>query len=174
MQSIARIGFEPSGTHTPGEEVMTQLTTTTATSNGKPAAKKKTRSRAGTRRLITPEDMKCFILVSDVQVSPGGDRVLFTRQHLGEKNKKLNNLWMVDAKGGKPRQFTSGGADGHGRWSPDGKRIAFISGREKPIQQVFIMDADGGEARALTKFPEGTISGFKWSPDGTSLAVTLP
>ncbi|MFG0252621.1 MAG: S9 family peptidase [Phycisphaerales bacterium JB038] len=152
---------------------MTQTTATTATSNGKPTTRKKGGSRAKQRRLITAEDMKCFVLVSDVQVCPCGDRLLFTRQHLGEKNKKVNNLWLVDAEGVAPRQFTSGGADGHGRWSPDCKRIAFVSGREKPIQQIFLMEAEGGEAKALTKFPPGSIGGFKWAPDGQSLAVTF-
>jgi len=117
--------------------------------------------------------MKRFVLVSDAQIAPDGSRVLFTRQHVGEKDGKKTNLWIFDIKAGQPRQFTAGDEDAHGRWSPDGKRIAFIRGRDKPNPQIYVMGIEGGEAAALTKFPEGTIRNFKWAPDGKSLAVVF-
>jgi acylaminoacyl-peptidase len=149
---------------------MTQTLSETPATGKKKTTKKSTR-KSTKKRLMTPEDMRCFILVSDAQISPDGERILFKRQHLGEKNDKKDNLWIVDAAGGAPRQFTTGGKDGHGRWSPDGRRIAFISGRDKRKPQLYVMNAEGGEATPLTKFPEGTIREFKWSPDGKSLAV---
>ncbi len=151
---------------------MTQTLSDTPARSGKKSTKK-TAPKAAKKRLITPEDMRCFIVSSDAQISPDGARVLFTRQHLGEKNEKKSNLWLVSAEGGEPRQFTTGDKDSHGRWSPDGKRIAFISGRDKPKPQLYLMNVEGGEATALTKFPEGTIRAFKWSPNGTSLAVAF-
>jgi len=144
------------------------MTTTKTKSNTRKPAKKRTR-----KRRITPEDMKRFILVSDPQISPDGEKVLFTRQHAAEKNEKHNNLWIAETASGKTRQFTSSGKDGNGRWSPDGSKVAFISNRVKAHPQIYLMDSSGGEAVALTRFPEGTISGFKWSPDGRSLAVTF-
>ncbi|MCH8273753.1 MAG: S9 family peptidase [Armatimonadetes bacterium] len=137
-----------------------------------PAAKQAPK-RGPRKRKITPEDILKFHLVSDPQISPEGRRVLFSKKHVGEKNEYVTNLWVVDADGGEPRQFTSGGKDGHGRWSPDGTRMAFLSGREKPKAQIFVMSAQGGEAVALTKFPEGAIGEFRWSPDGSKIAVTF-
>jgi dipeptidyl aminopeptidase/acylaminoacyl peptidase len=123
------------------------------------------------RRTVVPEDLLKFHLVADPQISPDGTTVLFSRKHVGEKNNYVSNLWTVSASGGDPKQFTSGGKDGHGRWSPDGKTVAFISGREEAKPQVYLIPADGGEAQKLTTFPEGSLAAFKWSPDGTLLAV---
>jgi Tol biopolymer transport system component len=87
------------------------------------------------------------------------------------KNEYATNLWTVPIDGGEPRQFTSGNKDSHPRWSPDGQRIAFISGREKHSPQIYLIDRSGGEAVKLTNFPEGSLSGFRWSPDGSVIAV---
>jgi dipeptidyl aminopeptidase/acylaminoacyl peptidase len=127
-------------------------------------------------RPITPEDLLRLHVVADPQISPDGATILFVEKHVGEKNDYETNLWLVAAdssrgKAAEPRQFTSGKRDAHGRWSPDGKQIAFISARDKPKPQIFLMAATGGEAAPLTKFPEGTIKSFKWSPDGRMLAV---
>ncbi|MCW5946578.1 MAG: S9 family peptidase [Fimbriimonadales bacterium] len=131
------------------------------------------RPKGPSKRPVAPEDLTRYILCSDPQISPDSRHVLFTRKHVGEKNDSVSNLWICDATGGKPRQFTQGGKDGQGRWSPDGTRIAFISGREKPNPQIFLISAEGGEAAKLTSFPEGSIGDFKWSPDGKKLALTF-
>ena len=133
-------------------------------------------SRAQSRRPITPEDLLRLHVVADPQISPDGSAILFVEKHVGEKNEYETNLWVVAVDGSaksaaEPRQFTSGKRDSQGRWSPDGKQIAFISARDKPKPQIYLMAAAGGEATPLTKFPEGTIKSFKWSPDGLRLAV---
>jgi dipeptidyl aminopeptidase/acylaminoacyl peptidase len=136
---------------------------------------------AGKRELrpITPEDLLHLRVPADPQISPDGSTILFVEKHVGEKNDYETNLWLVAADGsraslpGEPRQFTSGKRDSHGRWSPDGAKIAFISARDKPKPQVFLMAATGGEATPLTRFPEGSIKTFKWSPDGRMLAVVF-
>ncbi|MEJ2110768.1 MAG: S9 family peptidase, partial [Acidobacteriota bacterium] len=51
--------------------------------------------------------------------------------------------------------------------------IAFIRGRDTPNPQIYIISVEGGEAAALTHFPEGSIRSFKWAPDGKSLAVAF-
>ncbi|MCH8260065.1 MAG: PD40 domain-containing protein, partial [Planctomycetes bacterium] len=131
-------------------------------------------ARAAKRRAITPEDLLRFQSIADPQISADGESIVFVKKHIGEKNEYVSNLWIVDTNGrDAPRQFTSGSKDSYPRWSPDGTRIAFISGRDKPKPQLFTISAAGGEAVALTMFDEGSIGAFKWSPDGTMLAISF-
>ena len=130
-------------------------------------------SRRARKRRITPEDLLRIVLVGDPQVSPDGSRILFQRKHQGDKNETVANLWMVPAAGGDPVPFTGGGKDGRGRWSADGSRIAFVRSSKDGGAQVFTIPADGGEAVALTSFPEGSIGTLAWSPDGTRIAVSF-
>jgi dipeptidyl aminopeptidase/acylaminoacyl peptidase len=129
-------------------------------------------SRARKRRRIAPEDLLRLQTVSDPRIAPDGSLIVFVKRHV-EKNEYVSNLWAVSARGGPPRQFTSGGKDSSPRWSPDGRWLAFIGGREKHQPQLYKMRAAGGEAVPLTSFPEGAISGFKWSPDGKRIAVSF-
>ncbi len=125
---------------------------------------------ASHRTPITPADLEQIVVPSHPQISPDGRTVLYTRQHAGPKNTKATNLWAVPSEGGTPRIMTSSDKDGHGRWSPDGSQIAFISGRDGGCVQIRLLPSDGGESRALTSLPDGSIAGFKWSPDGRSIA----
>ena len=132
-----------------------------------------TTRRATKKQSITPEDLLRFKLVADPQINPAGSQIVFVRQHVGDKNEYVKNLWTVDVAKGEPQQFTSGGRDSHPRYSTDGNRIAFIGARDKHKPQLFTMSTTGGEATQLTNFPEGTISTFKWSPDGKHLAASF-
>ena len=125
------------------------------------------------RSLVTPESLNDLVFVSDPQVSPDGSRVLFTHKVIGERNTYETSLWMVSTRRGTPRPFTHGPRDSRGRWSADGGRIAFVSARDKQIPQLHVIDADGGEARQLTRLPQGSIGSYQWAPDGRHIAFTF-
>jgi dipeptidyl aminopeptidase/acylaminoacyl peptidase len=60
--------------------------------------------------------------------------------------------------------------------SPDGTRIAYVKGSVHPetktrVSQIWLMDRDGSNARALTASGESNGSPC-WSPDGASIAFT--
>ncbi len=126
------------------------------------------------KRQVRADDIKEFHLVSDPQISPDGSRILFTKGKVGTKTVVVSNLFAVEVDGGKTTQLTQGeGGNSFGRWAPDGKSIAFISGREKPCPQIFTLSMAGGEAVKATSLPEGSIGDLKWSPDGKQIAFTF-
>ena len=127
------------------------------------------------KRPITAEDLLDVTFVSDPQMSPDGASVLFVKTTIDkEKNKYVGNLFSVDVKSKDVRQWTQGDKPGGiGRWSPDGNTIAFVSGREGPSAQIYLLPTDGGEARKLTSLPEGSIGAASWSPDGKWIAFTF-
>ncbi len=74
----------------------------------------------------------------------------------------------LDAPKTPAQPLTGSIKDGAPRWSPEGNRLAFISGRDdKPA--VFVLPMQGGEARNVASHPNG-IGAFEWSPDGRRIA----
>lgn len=143
-----------------------------------PGAGAKTR-KSGLRRPVTPDDLIRLKYIADPQIAPSGDTILFQERVVDPDKPKTYraNIFAVALDGpgaGEVRQITSGNKDRLARWSPDGNRIAFISGRGEPKTQIYVLDyARGGEARALTDLPEGSIGKMKWSPDGTKIAFSF-
>ncbi|MBL8048644.1 MAG: S9 family peptidase [Chthonomonas sp.] len=121
------------------------------------------------KRALLAEDLLDLVFVSDPQFHPQSHEVLFARKHIA-KNKYVTQLYAV-RQGEEARQLTSGDKSaGHGRWSPDGKHVAFLTDRGEN-GQIFLLPTSGGEARQLTHFPEGSVAEFKYSPDGSKFAV---
>jgi dipeptidyl aminopeptidase/acylaminoacyl peptidase len=88
---------------------------------------------------------------------------------------RRRHLFVVDAVSGETRQLTDGDWDDtQPGWSPDGRRIAFVSARHHDRDQdraadIFVVDAAGGEPVQLT--PGGGACALPaWSPDGQAVA----
>ena len=133
----------------------------------------RTNPRSRSRKPITPESLQDIVMVGAPALSPDGSRVAFVHKKVGPRNNYVTNIWMMDTDRGEPRQFTAGDRDGAPVWSPDGTMLAFVGGRQKGAPQVYVMPTDGGEARALTELPEGTLYQLKWSGDGKHLAFSF-
>jgi dipeptidyl aminopeptidase/acylaminoacyl peptidase len=122
------------------------------------------------RHPLTFDDLVAFGRVSDPQISPDGGSVAFSATKVDvAKNAGNSDIWVMPITGGAARQLTqSEKRDNNPRWSPDGKKLAFISNRDGS-PQVWILEVASGEARKLTSLSTGA-DGVIWSPDGKHLA----
>ena len=144
---------------------------------GSLAAQDSTPQPGAARRAITEKDLFNFVWIADPQVSPDGSHAVFTRVVTDEKHTGYEtSIWMVATSGNEdPVRMTNGKHDAHPRWSPDGKRIAFVRGGEKDDSgkprpaQIAILLLAGGEARIITDLPKGA-AGLVWSPDSKRIA----
>jgi dipeptidyl aminopeptidase/acylaminoacyl peptidase len=141
-----------------------------------------------------PEDLYSLRIPTDPRISPDGRWVVVSVGTVAPTYDGYRHaLWLVSTADGAdappPRQLTLGvRRDGHPRFSPDGRTLAFLSDRrpileEEPtrpkevkeredVSQVHLLPLDGvgGEARRLTDLPRGVTS-FDWSPDGSRMVV---
>src|SRR5208283_5639736 len=69
-------------------------------------------------------------------------------------------LYTISLQFVRPNDLPNGGI--LPRWSPDGKKIAFISSNPHNTGALWIMNSDGSEAH---KLPLGDISEYTWSKE---------
>jgi dipeptidyl aminopeptidase/acylaminoacyl peptidase len=126
---------------------------------------------AGTE-VLTAEKMWTLQRLGDPTLSPDGRIAVVpvTRYDVAE-NKGLTDLWLVPLDGGAPRPLTTDAAsDSSPVFSPDGRRVAFVSKRgDDKESQIYVIAVDGGEARRVTNVPTGADTP-KWFPDGKRIA----
>jgi dipeptidyl aminopeptidase/acylaminoacyl peptidase len=133
--------------------------------------------------------------LTEPQVSPDGRWVVFVVSEADDAENAYNtDLYLLPADGagtGRTVEATrltrSPKPDHRPRFSPDGRTIAFLSGREsagdpggggeaaardEKGEQVWLIRPDGGEPWQPAAL-EGSVSDFAWSPDGTLLALLV-
>lgn len=81
------------------------------------------------------------------------------------------DICVINPDGTGFMQLTDDGVSYRSRWSPDGQKIAFLSG-VPPAVSLHVINADGSDRRELVP-SQADIYDFKWSPDGTSILVYL-
>jgi Tol biopolymer transport system component len=98
----------------------------------------------------------------DPALSSDGSYVALSRQIDGNPG-----IWLVDAKRGVLREFTSGGAFVFPTWSPDGSRIVFSSTQQqRNVLDLFVKPVTGaGREELLLETPQMKAP-QDWSPDG--------
>ncbi len=98
-----------------------------------------------------------------LDVSPDGTRLVF---------ELMGDLYLLPIAGGEARALTAGPAfDSQPRWSPDGRRIVFLSDRDGS-ENVWTMDASGGRLAQVSKGNQELYASPEWTPDGEYIVVS--
>lgn len=109
--------------------------------------------------------------VSDLRVAPQGDRAVFTLARPNyEANTWESDLVQLDLRTRALTPLTHRKTAATPRWSPSGDRLAFLASVEGRTQ-LFVLAMAGGEARQVTRAPNGVIT-YEWKPDGSAFAYT--
>ena len=133
-------------------------------------------SGADTKPAITPEDIAAIRWFTAPDLTPDGKTVAYLIVEWDRTDAKAESkrtLWLAATDGSTPPRQV---ATDHERvvrplWSPDGRRLAFLSsGKDtKAVKQIYLAAADGSNAVRLTDGVEG-IRSFQWAPDGKAIA----
>lgn len=95
---------------------------------------------------------------------PGRDgRIAFVRS---------NQIYTITAQGAGLTKLTTDAKNYWPKWSPDGKRIAYVHETAAGVRDVWVMNANGATKQRVTN--TGTVSAPSWSADGKSLYFGSP
>jgi len=124
-------------------------------------------------KLLTVDTYMEMESIQSPGISPDGADVIFVRSWVDKISDRMrSNLWLASVTDRRIRQFTSGNwRDFSPVWSPDGRKIAFLSDRDEGKTQLFVMWWDTREIVQLTHL-ERAPGNLAWSPDGRKLAFT--
>jgi acylaminoacyl-peptidase len=111
---------------------------------------------------------------AEPQISPNGSSVAYLRTSMDiMSDRAVPNIWQVDANGGNHRPLLSG-PDNYSspRWSPNGDRLAYVSGIPGRGAQLHVRWMDTGQMGVISNVRQAPKA-LSWSPDGKHLAFVM-
>ena len=119
--------------------------------------------------LFEPIDVFNLEYVSNTEISPNGNRILYQRNFNDiMTDESFSNIWVINFDGSDNRPITTGNfKDNSPKWSNKGDKFVFKSNREGK-QQIYLFNIANNSIQKLTNF-QYSISSIKWSPDDSYL-----
>jgi acylaminoacyl-peptidase len=118
--------------------------------------------------VLSPADVFQIEIAGYPQISPDGERVVYERRWMDAlRDRAVSHLWMVGSDGEGHQPLVTGAGARAPRWSPDGKRLAYLS-----EGALWVRWMDSGVTAQVTRTREAPGAPV-WSPDGRRLAFTM-
>jgi dipeptidyl aminopeptidase/acylaminoacyl peptidase len=110
---------------------------------------------------------------TDPHWSPDSSKIAFVSNRTGHEFDFDHNsdVWVISANGGPLTKISDHeGPDSSPRWSPDGKRIAFLGALdEEDAPNIYVAPAEGGKSTTIDKNFDMLVSQLTWAEHGSAL-----
>ena len=113
--------------------------------------------------------------VRDPQISPDGTKIVYVRTEMDiMKDGRTSSLWIINSDGTNHQKLTSNTFnESNPVWSPDGKRISFISSSDDENgSEIHVYWMNSRQYSSISQL-DGSPRSLKWSPDGNHLAFIM-
>jgi dipeptidyl aminopeptidase/acylaminoacyl peptidase len=121
-------------------------------------------------RTFDASDLFGLEVATDPQISSDGRWIAYVRrQNDVMVDRGVNSIWLINTATKEQRPI---GAGSRPRWSPDGRRLAYVATSEGDRPQLYVRWMDTGASTRITGLPDSPGS-MAWSPDGTRIAYSM-
>ena len=113
--------------------------------------------------------------VRDPQISPDGTKIVYVRTEMDiMKDGRTSSLWIINSDGTNNQKLTSNTFNEiNPVWSPDGKRISFISSSDDENgSEIHVYWMNSRQYSSISQL-DGSPRSLKWSPNGNYLAFIM-
>ena len=126
----------------------------------------------GPSKTFQPMDLFGLAYAADPEIRPDGGAVAYVRQTYDVMTDRAHPaIWIIDPATGAQTPIASapGWSERSPRWSPDGKRLAYVAAAEGEKPQLYVRWVETGQVAKVATLSE-TPRSLAWSPDGKTIA----